>query len=59
MLDLADIQGGILRDYGEHYPKGRYVFIQFREPADGEGLEARRGRLTGRPAPSSRTCGPR
>lgn len=39
-LDLADIQGGILRDYGESYPKGRYIFIQFGQASDGEGVEA-------------------
>ena len=26
-LDLADIQGGILRDYGEQFPKGRFIFL--------------------------------
>lgn len=39
LLDLADIQGGILRDYGHHYPKGRYVFIQLRQATDDQGLE--------------------
>ena len=42
LLDLADIQGGILRDYGEHYPKGRFVFIQLRRASDDEGLDAKR-----------------
>lgn len=42
LLDLADIQGGILRDYGEHYPKGRYLFIQLRQATDDEGLDAKR-----------------
>ena len=39
LLDLADIQGGILRDYGGNYPKGRYVFIEFRRAQDGDAPE--------------------
>jgi Dyp-type peroxidase family len=32
-LDLADIQGGILRDYGEHFPKGRFIFLRIGDDA--------------------------
>ena len=48
-LDLADIQGNILRSYGlQSFPKARYIFLHF---ADGSAevrafVEALRGRIT-------------
>ena len=35
-LDLADIQGGLLRAYGRlGFPKARYFFLMVHEPAKG------------------------
>jgi len=34
-LDLADIQGNILCDYGSSFPKARYFFMHIREAASG------------------------
>jgi deferrochelatase/peroxidase EfeB len=47
-LDLADIQGGILRAYGRlGFPKARYMFFNVREPAKGRAfVEAVRPRIT-------------
>jgi deferrochelatase/peroxidase EfeB len=47
-LDLADIQGGILRAYGRQgFPKGRTFFLTIREPAKGrQFVEALRPRIT-------------
>ena len=47
-LNLADIQGGILRAYGRQgFPKARYMFFNVREPAKGRAfVEAVRPRIT-------------
>lgn len=47
-LDLADIQGGILRAYGRQgFPKARYFFLNVRDPAKGRRfVEAVRPRIT-------------
>ena len=47
-LDLADIQGGILRAYGRQgFPKARYFFLNVRDPAQGRRfVEAVRPRIT-------------
>ena len=31
LLDLADIQGGILRTYGDGFPKGRNFYLTVRD----------------------------
>lgn len=48
LLDLADIQGGILRAYGRQgFPKARYVFLTVRDPIKGRHfVEALRPRIT-------------
>jgi Dyp-type peroxidase family len=47
-LDLADIQGGILRAYGRQgFPKARYLFLTVRDAAKGRGfVEALRPKIT-------------
>ena len=47
-LDLADIQGGILRAYGRQgFPKARYLFFNVRNPVKGRAfVEALRPRIT-------------
>jgi deferrochelatase/peroxidase EfeB len=47
-LDLADIQGGILRAYGRQgFPKARYFFLTIRDPEKGRALvEELRPRIT-------------
>jgi deferrochelatase/peroxidase EfeB len=47
-LDLADIQGGILRAYGRQgFPKARYFFLNVRDPAKGRAfVEALRPDIT-------------
>lgn len=47
-LDLADIQGGILRAYGRQgFPKARYFFLTVRDAARGRAfVEALRPRIT-------------
>ncbi|MEA3004145.1 MAG: hypothetical protein QOH81_2933 [Sphingomonadales bacterium] len=47
-LDLADIQGGILRAYGRQgFPKARYLFLNVRDPAGGRAfVEALRPKIT-------------
>jgi len=47
-LDLADIQGGILRAYGRQgFPKARYLFFTVRDAAKGRAfVEALRPRIT-------------
>ncbi|HEX4737743.1 MAG TPA: hypothetical protein VH331_09285 [Allosphingosinicella sp.] len=47
-LDLADIQGGILRAYGRlGFPKARYFFLNVRDPEKGRAfVEALRPRVT-------------
>src|SRR5438270_4023598 len=47
-LDLADIQGGILRAYGRQgFPKARYFFLTIRDADKGrEFVEALRPRIT-------------
>ena len=47
-LDLADIQGGVLRAYGRQgFPKARYFFLTIRDPAKGRAfVEALRPRIT-------------
>jgi deferrochelatase/peroxidase EfeB len=47
-LDLADIQGGILRAYGRQgFPKARYFFLTIRDAAKGRAfVEALRPRIT-------------
>lgn len=47
-LDLADIQGGILRAYGRQgFPKGRYFFLTIRDAAKGRHfVEALRPKIT-------------
>ena len=48
MLDLADIQGNILRAYGSlGFPKGRTLFVYFRDPMLGRAfVEALRPKIT-------------
>lgn len=48
VLDLADIQGGILRAYGRQgFPKARYFFLTIRNPVKGRRfVEALRPRIT-------------
>jgi deferrochelatase/peroxidase EfeB len=46
-LDLADIQGGILRAYGQSFPKARYFFLTVRNAAKGrQFVEQLRPRIT-------------
>ena len=47
LLDLADIQGGILRAYGlSGFPKARYFFLTVRDPAAGRAfVEALRPKI--------------
>jgi hypothetical protein len=47
-LDLADIQGGILRAYGRQgFPKARYFFLTIRDAQKGRAfVEALRPRIT-------------
>ncbi|MES2058331.1 MAG: hypothetical protein V4564_20510 [Pseudomonadota bacterium] len=46
-LDLADIQGGILRAYGQSFPKARYFFLTIRNAAKGrQFVEQLRPRIT-------------
>ncbi|MEA3013634.1 MAG: hypothetical protein QOD42_2179 [Sphingomonadales bacterium] len=68
-LDLADIQGGILRAYGRQgFPKARYFFLTIRDAAKGRHfVETLRPRITtaarwknpGREEPLLRTRNPR
>jgi hypothetical protein len=68
-LDLADIQGGILRAYGRQgFPKARYFFLTIRKPEAGRHfVETLRPRITtaarwknpGREEPLLRTRNPR
>jgi deferrochelatase/peroxidase EfeB len=48
LLDLADIQGGILRAYGlQGFPKARYFFLTVRDPVKGRAfVEKLRPRIT-------------
>lgn len=47
LLDLADIQGGILRTYGDGFPKGRNFYLTVRDAAKGRAfVEALRPRIT-------------
>lgn len=47
LLDLADIQGGILRTYGDGFPKGRNFYLTVRKPVEGRAfVEALRPRIT-------------
>lgn len=47
LLDLADIQGGILRTYGGGFPKGRNLFLTIRDETAGRAfVEAVRPRIT-------------
>ncbi|MCJ2186479.1 Dyp-type peroxidase [Novosphingobium beihaiensis] len=47
LLDLADIQGGILRTYGGGFPKGRNFFLTIRDERKGRAfVEALRPRIT-------------
>jgi Dyp-type peroxidase family len=47
-LDLADIQGGVLRAYGRQgFPKARYFFLTIRDPNEGRRfVETLRSRIT-------------
>lgn len=46
-LDLADIQGNILCDYGSSFPKGRYLFLNIPDAAAGRDfVDAVRGKVT-------------
>jgi len=46
-LDLADIQGNILCDYGSSFPKGRYLFLNIPNAAAGRAfVDAVRGKVT-------------
>src|SRR3954469_13961695 len=68
-LDLADIQGGILRAYGRQgFPKARYFFLTIRDPQKGRHfVEQLRPRITtaarwknpNRKEPLTRTWNPR
>jgi hypothetical protein len=47
LLDLADIQGGILRTYGDGFPKGRNFYLTVRDAKRGRAfVEAIRPRIT-------------
>jgi hypothetical protein len=47
LLDLADIQGGILRTYGDGFPKGRNFYLMVRDAKRGRAfVEALRPRIT-------------
>lgn len=47
LLDLADIQGGILRTYGDGFPKGRNFYLTVRDGRKGRAfVEALRPRIT-------------
>lgn len=47
LLDLADIQGGILRTYGDGFPKGRNFYLTVRDATKGRAfLEALRPKIT-------------
>jgi Dyp-type peroxidase family len=47
LLDLADIQGGILRTYGDGFPKGRNFYLSVRDARAGRAfVEALRPRIT-------------
>ncbi|KTF68510.1 Dyp-type peroxidase [Sphingomonas sp. HT-1] len=47
LLDLADIQGGILRTYGDGFPKGRNFYLTVRDARKGRAfVEALRPRIT-------------
>ena len=68
LLDLADIQGGILRTYGDGFPKGRNFYLTVRDAKRGRAfVEALRPRITTaarwkdpeRPEPLMRTRNPR
>jgi len=46
-LDLADIQGNILCDYGSSFPKGRYLFLNIPNAAAGRDfVDSVRGKVT-------------
>lgn len=46
-LDLGDIQGNILCDYGSSFPKGRYLFLNIPNPAAGRDfVDSVRGKVT-------------
>ena len=46
-LDLGDIQGNILCDYGSSFPKGRYLFLNIPNPAAGRDfIDSVRGKVT-------------
>jgi hypothetical protein len=46
-LDLADIQGNILCDYGSSFPKGRYLFLNIPNAAAGRDfIDSVRGKVT-------------
>jgi hypothetical protein len=46
-LDLGDIQGNILCDYGSSFPKGRYLFLNIPNPAAGRDfIDSVRGKMT-------------
>jgi Dyp-type peroxidase family len=40
MIDFADLQGGIVRSYGRHFPIARHLFARVREPAGARRLLA-------------------
>lgn len=47
LLDLADIQGGILRTYGDGFPKGRNFYLTVRDARKGRAfVEALRPKIT-------------
>ena len=47
LLDLADIQGGILRTYGDGFPKGRNFYLTVRDAKKGRAfVEALRPKIT-------------
>jgi Dyp-type peroxidase family len=47
LLDLADIQGGILRTYGDGFPKGRNFYLTVRDARGGRAfVEALRPKIT-------------
>src|SRR6187551_1094685 len=47
LLDLADIQGGILRTYGDSFPKGRNFYLTVHDAKRGRGfIEALRPKVT-------------
>jgi Dyp-type peroxidase family len=41
MNDFADLQGGIVRSYGRHFPVARHLFARVREPSCARALLAR------------------